>query len=424
MAFAPRAVVIGMTAPFGSGSTTSTGILSEVLHFKPVRLSSYIKSDFETNNPGKTPSRNDLQTHGDAMRKGAHSGILAERAIEALANEPQVHERIVIDGIRNVTEIEQLRDRFGNRFFLFALECPISDRWARLEPQYENKFEDFKRDDLRDQNEDLEHGQQVRRCVDEADVLIDNNNDITLTELRKKITEYAGLVLGTRYRYATPLETYMNLAYSSAHGSKCLKRQVGAVLVNANPGIMGEVVGQGFNENPLGTQPCVEEPLYGANPSKNTNGKCYRDIVRDEAFVQLAASGTFCPHCGNKIAPLEKFGPPWKCKHCEVNYEDYFWPERAISLCTAVHAEVAALLSAAGRTKGTTLYTTTFPCLQCTEKIAQAGIGTVVFNEPYPDVRAAERLDIAKITALRFEGVRSRRFDEIFSKARKGAGGN
>ena len=92
-----------------------------------------------------------------------------------------------------------------------------------------------------------------------------------------------------------------------------------------------------------------------------------------------------------------------------------------MTLCTAVHAEVAAILSAAGRTKDTTLYTTTFPCFQCAEKIAQAGITNIVFNEVYPDIRAAERLDIAGINVLRFEGIRSRRFDEIFSKAQKSA---
>ena len=207
-------------------------------------------------------------------------------------------------------------------------------------------------------------------------------------------------------------------------GSKCLKRQVGAVLVNAPPGVMGEVVGQGFNENPLGTHPCVEEAAYGADPANKVNGKCYRDIVRQESFIQYAASGTKCPNCGNTITNPGKFGPPWKCSNCSTDLEDYFWPERAISLCTAVHAEVAAILSSAGRTKGSTLYTTTFPCFQCTEKIAQCGISNIVFNEPYPDVRAATRLDIAKIKATRFEGVRSRRFDEIFSKARKGAGGS
>jgi deoxycytidylate deaminase len=149
-----------------------------------------------------------------------------------------------------------------------------------------------------------------------------------------------------------------------------LKRQVGAVLVNALPGVMGEVIGQGFNENPLGTHPCVEEPKYGAVPGK-TNGNCYRDMVRQDSFVQLASTGTRCPQCGNYLSEPAKFGPPWRCRSCDADLERYFWPERAISLCTAVHAEVAAILSCAGRSKGSTLYTTTFPCLQCTEKIAQ-----------------------------------------------------
>jgi deoxycytidylate deaminase len=86
--------------------------------------------------------------------------------------------------------------------------------------------------------------------------------------------------------------------------------------------------------------------------------------------------------------------------------------------CTAVHAEVAAILAAGHRARGTTLYTTTFPCFQCAEKLAQAGIAAIVFTEPYPDTQAADRLDLAKIKTARFEGVRSSRFHEIFSAVR------
>jgi len=89
-----------------------------------------------------------------------------------------------------------------------------------------------------------------------------------------------------------------------------------------------------------------------------------------------------------------------------------------MSFCTAVHAEVAAILSAGTRANGSTLYTTTFPCFQCAEKLLQAGIKAVIFTEPYPDVRAAERFEIAKIKVDRFEGIRSGRFDEIFARAR------
>jgi deoxycytidylate deaminase len=79
---------------------------------------------------------------------------------------------------------------------------------------------------------------------------------------------------------------------------------------------------------------------------------------------------------------------------------------------------VAAILAAGSRARGTTLYTTTFPCFQCSEKIAQAGVNHIVFTEPYPDIRAAERLEIAGILIERFEGIRSSRFDDIFSRAR------
>ena len=229
MALDSRAVVIGLTAPFGSGSTTSAGLLASRLQFTPVKLSSFIKEDFSRG--GNTePTRADLQTHGDVMRKAAHRGILAQLATEKLATEEAIHSRIVIDGIRNASEIEYFRDVFGNRFYLFALESSASDRWERLRPMYEQNgetIETFRRDNLRDQSEDIEHGQQVQRCVDQADVLIDNGDDVTQAQLRDKLTNYAQLVLGLLYRFATPLETYMNIAYSAAHGIKVFKAPSG-----------------------------------------------------------------------------------------------------------------------------------------------------------------------------------------------------
>jgi deoxycytidylate deaminase/dephospho-CoA kinase len=423
MAIDARATVIGLTAPFGSGSTTSATILGDRLGFKVTRLSSFIRKDFEQRNSSLEPTRSNLQTHGDWMRKAKNCGILAELAVDELEKGSETSKRIVVDGIRNLAEIEYLRDRFGNSFFLFALECPVSQRWERLRPGYEKSglvMADFLRDDARDQNEELGYGQQVQLCVDQADVLIDNSDDVSQADLRTKLEDYADLVLGCKYRFARPIEIYMNVAYSASHGSKCIKRQVGAVIVNALPNVMGEVVGQGFNENPIGTRPCIEEPKYGADPEHRRAGKCYRDIVLQSGFEELVQNEAHCPRCGEKIK-IASSGPPWICAACNGDIEPYFWPERAMTLCTAVHAEVAAILSAFGRTKGATLYTTTFPCFQCAEKITQVGISNIVFNEAYPDVRAAGRLEIAGIQVLRFEGIRSRRFDEIFSKARKGA---
>jgi deoxycytidylate deaminase len=191
-------------------------------------------------------------------------------------------------------------------------------------------------------------------------------------------------------------------------------------LVAAGPGDAGEVVGVGYNENPVGTSPCVEEKEYGADETTGARGLCYRDIIRFKSYEKMKLEKRRCPGCGLLLPKPDKDSHPWRCRKptCGVNLELFFWPERAMTLCTAVHAEVQAVLNSRGRAEGSTLHTTTFPCFQCAEKIAQAKVKSIVFTEPYPDIRAAERLVIADIKVARFEGVRSRRFDEIFSRAR------
>ncbi len=424
MAIDTSTFVIGLTAPFGSGCTTAAGILSFRRSYKTLLLSDIIVRRWREKNPRREPARSDLQQLGNEIRRESRNpGALADIAIVELERDPKQFKSVVIDGIRNVGEIEVLRDQFGRRFYLLALECPLSERWRRLQRLYEKcglTQDDFLRDNDRDRQQEYAHGQQVQLCVDRADVLLrnDKNESKKFRNLSKKLLEYLDLVTGAAPRYAQPEEILMNLAYSASHGSKCLKRQVGAVLVAAPPKTMGEVVGQGFNENPIGTSPCVEEKEYGADEKRKIPGSCYRDIVRHQAFVKLADLKRRCPSCGQVIKKPIDVLPPWRCKSCGADLEDFFWPERAMTLCTAVHAEVAAILAAGPRARGSTLYTTTFPCFQCAEKIVQAGVKHIVFTEPYPDIRAAGRLVIAGIEVERFEGVRSSRFDDIFSQAR------
>lgn len=161
-----------------------------------------------------------------------------------------------------------------------------------------------------------------------------------------------------------------------------------------------------------------QEPAYGFDPEKGTFGRCYRDMVRFDSLVQYAQAKTKCPNCGEPMAEPESEVPPWPCHKCGKKLDQYFWPERAMTLCTAVHAEVTAIMAAKGQARGSTLYATTFPCFQCAEKISHARIRYIEYTEPYPDIAASERLEIADIETARFEGVRSGRFDEIFGRAR------
>src|SRR5262249_43815624 len=162
------------------------------------------------------------------------------------------------------------------------------------------------------------YGQEVELCTDQADVIILNN--ATLEDFHKKIDEFAGLVDHTKPRDLTTTEINMQTAYSAARGSKCLKRHVGAIVVDG----IGRVVAAEYNENPIGTRPCVEEERYGF--------RCHRDIVRIEHFASLIRRGARCPICGNLLTT--SFGPPWRCVNCyeegrKTNLEIFYFPDRA-----------------------------------------------------------------------------------------------
>jgi deoxycytidylate deaminase len=94
----------------------------------------------------------------------------------------------------------------------------------------------------------------------------------------------------------------------------------------------------------------------------------------------------------------------------------------------AVHAEMDALLSCCrtGRSpRGSTLYTTTFPCHNCTRHVIAAGVKRVVYIEPYAKSKAFslhqdaitsnEDCGVTRLPFVPFIGVGPRRYLDLFS---------
>jgi deoxycytidylate deaminase len=107
-------------------------------------------------------------------------------------------------------------------------------------------------------------------------------------------------------------------------------------------------------------------------------------------------------------APVfEKFVPGGQPSHGKL-----------LDMCRFLHAEETALLSptrnAAGITTDRTLYTTTFPCNLCANKIVATGIKNVVFAEPYPMKDAMETLRKAGIVIRKSQGVKSSAFFRLY----------
>lgn len=416
MAADKQQLVVGLTGAFGSGCTSAAKHLRDERGFELIKLSDVLRQIWHERKAGTNPTRTDLQKLGDDLREQFGASFLIDEALKQFwkrsegDNEPA---KIVIDGIRNVQEINKLQNIYGYRFVLLAVLASFEDRWERIGSSAYRDIgldrSNFIADDQRDSNEDVPFGQQVELCMDRADILLDNSAEVTLQAFHDKLLEYVDLASGDVVRSAHQREILMNIAYSASSSSKCIKRHVGAVVVDPS----GQVVGVGYNENPIGTKPCVEEPEY--------ENKCYRDIVRNTHFENLSKLGALCHKCGEAITAI--VGPPWRCQNCERsgeknNLEKLFFPDRALNWCTAVHAEVWAILAAGERCRSGTLYTTAFPCFQCAEKIIQVGIKRVLFTESYPDAYSKRRLEMAGIDLIQFEGVRSSSFERIFSKTR------
>lgn len=135
-----------------------------------------------------------------------------------------------------------------------------------------------------------------------------------------------------------------------------------------------------------------------------------------ERFEVLSIEGARCPYCGEAVP--RKLLPPYECS-CGRSLDAAFFPDRAMAWCTALHAEERALLNARSRDlSGCTLYSTTFPCTLCAEKIIHAGIRHVVYVDAYPDAIGLLLLRDAQVKIQRFEGIRSRNFDRYFARTR------
>ena len=143
---------------------------------------------------------------------------------------------------------------------------------------------------------------------------------------------------------------FMSLASLAAQRSNCMKRRVGCVLVRES-----RVVSTGYNGTPRGLRNCGE-------------GGCGRCNGGVGAGVGLAT-------------------------------------------CLCLHAEENALLEA-GReripssrnpTESTVLYCDTCPCLTCSIKIVQVGIGEVVYSQGYS-------MDAETAAVFREAGVRLRQY--------------
>ena len=404
-------LVIGVTGPIGSGVSTIADAFA-ANGFKKLRISDVIRQE-ETRRQalGSINKRQMLQDIGNEFRAQDPSYWVTQTLkVNGILHEGEIRDRtsdLVIDSVRNLQEAKELMHRFAPNFFLIAVQASKETRWNRLVEEYQGDQAEFEQDDARDTDEELDHGQQVDRCVQFADYVILNEQDQrgpgtrnsmiwneiqSDVELMRAAHEYRS---GGSGRAANSSEVAMAIAYAQSYQSACLKRFVGAAIVDEN----GMTLAVGFNENPTPMMPC-----------KSQYGFCYKDSEMEKSLD--SRRDVHCPKCGTRHALLQK---PYHCTNCHENLKLSFFPSRNLEICTAIHAEERAIRSLGFHSaKGATLYCTTFPCFQCARYIVDAGISKVVYVEAYPVKQSVEFLRANRVTVMPFHGFKARAFNLVF----------
>ena len=143
-------------------------------------------------------------------------------------------------------------------------------------------------------------------------------------------------------------EYYISLLPHVAARSTCLRRAVGAIIVDEN----NRVLAQGFNGVPSGFPHCgeIRREILDAN-----------DFINQDKYI-----------LGRRMeSPVDCHGK-----------DD---PKGDTRRCMAVHAEINALLTCSDLRHAHTMYVSATPCKPCALAIANTNIKRIVCREVYAD---------------------------------------
>jgi cytidine deaminase len=307
-------------------------------------------------------------------------GVPEDRTADATA--------FLINSLKHPAEVQALRKIYGPCFLAIAV---FNNRDERIEATERRLFDHSGRigkanhhrpeaERLIERDEDeqgLSHGQHVSDAFALADVVVGKSDR---RDLSASVKRFIDLFFGD-WRYTpTTGETAMYHAQGARYRSSSMARQVGAAIARDD----GSIVATGTNDVPK-----AKGGLYGdlddpdardhAQADKQDSSDFHKRAVVIDLFEHILKLDLLKVANRSDIVPLvNQLVASKALKNTKLM--------GTIDYVRAVHAEMAALMDAVRygqAVRGCTLYTTTFPCHDCTKHIVAAAIKEVVFIEPY-----------------------------------------
>lgn len=381
-----------------------------------------------------------LMAAGDKFRMHSDNGQGVAAAIIAKIRElrgDDNHSRptaYLIDSLKNPSEQALLDQVYGRNYYTVSVYLPKEDRLENLKNKVAKGRHQPPSDDhsalakiliSEDEKGIGKKSQNVQDLFPRADFFVNGASDISVQAQR-----FIELVFGEPYATPTDDEYFMFVARASALRSCDLSRQVGAVIVDRN----NAIIATGCNEVPTpGGGFFVEgsrRKILDNRDYKKGHDPNYIEIQRTliEFIDLLKQSGevSLSEEASSLVDELLHGEHREMMSNARVR--------NLIEFGRVVHAEMHAISQAAynGRpVANASLYCTTFPCHGCARHIISAGIGEVIFIEPYPKSMTShlyydeiemthDRIDDAEGTAEKvrfrpFHGIAPILYQRVFS---------
>lgn len=384
---------------------------------------------------------NKLQQWGNTLRHMKGNDFLARRAIQRIAAYRSEHGGLeqasgdtaevakplfvahIVRSVKHKDEYNLLKAVYGDILFLIA----VSDKFEKRVKNFRHSVDSIKENEkiveeyeilsAIDQDEGVNHGQQVTEIFHKANIFL-NNDTVSIQE---SIAHFLGLLFERKICSPTLDERMMFEAFVASMRSTCLSRQVGAAIADKD----GELVSVGWNDIPCVGGGLVVDNGDWSDSLCKSKGECRSTVEIDKLvnniYLRLKDSGFVKKNAkrDDVVDSLKSAGL-----------------SSLIEFSRAIHAEMEALISAARTAKaglkGGTIYVTTYPCDNCAKHLIAAGITRVVYIEPYAKSKAKEFFsdfitddegvdDVpkkdSKVAFVQFTGISHQSYVQLFRKA-------
>ncbi|MGD2093335.1 MAG: anti-phage dCTP deaminase [Candidatus Aminicenantes bacterium] len=326
----------------------------------------------------------------------------------------------ILKSLKHPEEVYTLRRIYGPGFFLIGIHSSrekrkkaLSKKIARSQSNSRKQREYYSFAEKlmnRDEKGKTDFGQDGSGTFHLSDFFVSLDDE---KRAKKDIERFIELIFENPHITPTKDEYSMFVAYAASLKSGDLSRQVGAAISNKQ----GDILSTGTND-----VPSPEGGLYWEDSEKRDRDfERGGDSNKEEINNMIEGiENKLIKELGEKLrnADLREI-----LRNTDIKNITEFG--------RSVHAEMDALTQAARlgtSIKNATLFTTLFPCHNCTKHIIASGIKRVVYIEPYLKSLATQlhedaiTVDEAKAGKVRFEpfiGVSPNRFSDLFSVKRR-----